>query len=118
MIYFGLNVDMFQPSSTNLIVTLLYSTWWGFDYILSFISSIVFFWGFTTLFIKVLPRYQKLLSKISEMIVGDAAKFSTLSSSRNLKKTGATIFMVALIVSYSRSIGLARLSVYSRGLYG
>jgi len=104
MIYFGLNVDMFQPSSTNLIVTLLYSTWWGFDYILSFISSIVFFWGFTTLFIKVLPRYQNLLSKISEMIVGDAAKFSTLSSSRNLKKTGATIFMVALIVSYSITV--------------
>jgi ABC-type antimicrobial peptide transport system permease subunit len=104
MIYLGLSVDMFEPSSSNLIVTLLYSTWWGFDYILSFISSIIFFWGFTTLFIKYLPRYQRFLSKISEMLVGDVAKFSTISSSRNLKKTGATIFMVALIVSYSITV--------------
>ncbi len=104
MVYLGYTVDMFEPSSSNLIVTLLYSTWWGFDYLLSFIAPIVFFWGFTTLIIRYLPLYQKLLSRISEALVGDAAKFSTLSSSRNLKKTGATIFMVALIVCYSITV--------------
>ena len=104
MIYLGYSVDMFEPTSSNLIVTLLYSTWWGFDYLLSFIAPIIFFWGFTKIIIRYLPLYQKLLSKISEALVGDAAKFSTLSSSRNLKKTGATIFMVALIVCYSITV--------------
>ena len=104
MIYLGYTVDMFRPTSSNLIVTLLYSTWWGTDYMLSFIAPILFFWGFTKLFVQYMPWYQKLLTKISEVIAGDVAKFSALSSSRNLKRTAATTFMVALIVGYSVTV--------------
>ena len=104
MIYLGYTVDMFKPTSTNLIVSLLYSTWWGTDYLLSFIAPILFFWGFTKLFVRYMPWYQKLLTWVAELFVGDAAKFSALSSSRNLKKTVATTFMVALIVGYSVSV--------------
>ncbi len=104
MIYFGLTVDMFKPTSTNLIVTLFYSTWWGTDYLLSFIAPILFFWGFTKIFVYYVPLYQTVLTKFSELFVGDAAKFSALSSSRNLKKIAATTFMVALIVGYSVTV--------------
>ncbi|TRO60683.1 FtsX-like permease family protein, partial [Candidatus Bathyarchaeota archaeon] len=104
MIYLGYTVDMFKPTSTNLIVSLLYSTWWGTDYLLSFIAPILFFWGFTKIFVRYMPWYQKLLTWVAELFVGDAAKFSALSSSRNLKKTAATTFMVALIVGYSVSV--------------
>jgi len=104
MIYLGYTVDMFKPTSTNLVITLLYSTWWGTDYMLSFIAPILFFWGFTKLFVQYVPFYQTILTKLSELIVGDAAKFSALSSSRNLKRIAATTFMVALIVGYSFTV--------------
>jgi ABC-type antimicrobial peptide transport system permease subunit len=104
MIYFGVNVEQFKPASSNLIINLLYSTWWGFDYLLSFIASILFFWGFTTLFVKYVPWYQTIINKISVILAGDVAKFSTLSASRNLKRTAATTFMVALIVGYSVTV--------------
>jgi ABC-type lipoprotein release transport system permease subunit len=104
MIYFSYSVEQFRPTSTNLIVTLLYSTWWGSDYLLSFIAPILFFWGFTKLFVQYVPWYHTLLSKISQIIVGDVAKFSALSSSRNLKRTAASTFMIALIVGYSVTV--------------
>ena len=104
MIYWGVSVDQFDPSSTNLVVSLLYSTWWGFDYLLSFIAPILFFWGFASIFVRYVPWYQTLLSNLSKLIIGDAAKFSTLSASRNLKRTAATTFMIALIVGYSVTV--------------
>jgi ABC-type antimicrobial peptide transport system permease subunit len=104
MLYLGYSVDMFKPTSSNLIVTLLYSTWWGTDYLLSFISPILFFWGFTKLFIQYVPWYYTLLTKISGLFVGDVAEFSALSSSRNLKRIATTTFMVALIVGYSVTV--------------
>jgi ABC-type antimicrobial peptide transport system permease subunit len=104
MIYFGISVDQFRPSSGNLIISLLYSTWWGTDYLLSFIAPILFFWGFTKLFVQYVPWYNTLLTRISQALVGDVAKFSALSSSRNLRRTAATTFMVALIVGYSVTV--------------
>ncbi|MBD3172894.1 FtsX-like permease family protein [Candidatus Bathyarchaeota archaeon] len=103
MIYFGVTVDQFRPTTSNLIVQLIYSTWWGSDYLLSFIAPILFFWGFTKLFVYYVPWY-RVLSKISELFAGDVASYSTLSSTRNLKRTAATTFMVALIVGYSVTV--------------
>lgn len=104
MIYFGLSVDMFRPATSNFIVTLLYSTWWGSDYLLSFIAPLLLFWGFTKLFIQYAPWYQTLLTNIASLIVGDVAKFSALSSRRNMKRTAASTFMIALIVGYSVTV--------------
>ena len=104
MIYLGLSVDMFRPETSNFVVTLLYSTWWGTDYLLSFIAPLLLFWGFTKLFIQYAPWYQSLLTGISSIFVGDVAKFSALSSRRNMKRTAASTFMVALIVGYSVTV--------------
>ncbi len=104
MIYLGISVETFRPETSNLIVTLLYSTWWGSDYLLSFIAPLLLFWGFTKLFIQYAPWYQSLLTKLASLIVGDVAKFSALSSRRNMKRTAASTFMVALIVGYSVTV--------------
>lgn len=104
MIYLGLTVESFRPTSSNLIITLLFSTWWGSDYLLSFIAPILFFWGFTKLFVQYVPWYHTLLTRLAGVFVGDAARFSALSSSRNLKRVATTTFMVALIVGYSVTV--------------
>jgi ABC-type antimicrobial peptide transport system permease subunit len=104
MTYFGITVEQFRPTSSNLILSLLYSTWWGSDYLLSFLAPVLFFWGFTQLFVYYVPWYNTLLTKISQALVGDVAVYSALSSSRNLKRTAATTFMIALIVGYSVTV--------------
>jgi ABC-type antimicrobial peptide transport system permease subunit len=104
MIYTGITVTQFRPTTSNLIITLLYSTWWGTDYLLSFIAPILLFWGFTKLFIQYAPWYQSLLTKFAGIFVGDVAKLSALSSRRNLKRAAASTFMVALIVGYSVTV--------------
>ncbi len=104
MIYFSISVDMFRPSSSNLIINLLYTTWWGSDYLLSFIAPILLFWGITKLFIQYAPWYQTLLTRVAGYFVGEVANFSALSSRRNLRRTAASTFMIALIVGYSVTV--------------
>jgi ABC-type antimicrobial peptide transport system permease subunit len=101
MLAAGITVEQFRPTTSNLIVTLLYSTWWGTDYLLGYVASILLFWGFIKLFIQYVPGFQLSLGKLASLLTGDAARFSTLSSGRNLKRVAASTFMVALIMGYS-----------------
>ena len=104
MLYFGLRVDMLEPSNGNLILTLLYSTWWGTDYLLSFIAPMLLFWGFIKLFLRFVPGFQTTLGALASLVAGDAARFSAISSGRNLKRAAASTFMVALIMSFGVSV--------------
>ncbi|MFA9436233.1 MAG: ABC transporter permease [Candidatus Bathyarchaeota archaeon] len=104
MIYFAITVEQFRPTTSNLVINLVYSTWLGSDYLLSFIAPLLLFWGFTKLFIQYAPWYHSLLTKVAGMFVGDVSKLSALSSRRNLKRTAASTFMVALIVGYSVTV--------------
>jgi ABC-type antimicrobial peptide transport system permease subunit len=104
MLLAGLSVEQYRPESGNLIVNLLYNTWWGTDYILGFISPILFLWGFVNLFLILVPSFQTLLGRVASLFVGDASKFTALSSRRNVRKTAAATFMVALIIGYSTTV--------------
>ncbi|MBN2336381.1 FtsX-like permease family protein [Candidatus Bathyarchaeota archaeon] len=104
MLLLGLTVDQFKPEAGNLIVNLLYSTWWGTDYLLGFIAPVLLFWGFIKLFLKFIPGSITMLGRLASVVSGDAARFSALSSGRNLKRVAASTFMVALIMSYSVSV--------------
>ncbi len=104
MLFLGLRVDMFEPTSGNLIVTLLYYTWWGTDYLLSYIAPILLFWGFIKLFLRFVPGFHMALGELASLVAGDAARFSAISSGRNLKRVAASTFMVALIMSFSVSV--------------
>jgi ABC-type antimicrobial peptide transport system permease subunit len=104
MLLAGLTVEQFRPESGNLIVNLLYNTWWGTDYILSFIAPILFLWGFVNLFLILVPGFQTILGKVAGIFVGESSKFTALSSRRNIRKTAAATFMVALIIGYSTTV--------------
>ncbi|TRO54069.1 FtsX-like permease family protein [Candidatus Bathyarchaeota archaeon] len=104
MLSAGLTVEEFRPSTSNLIVTLLYSSWWGIDYILGYIAPILFFWGLIKLFIRFVPGYQAVIGRLTNVFMGDMAKFFTLISGRNVKRVASTTFMVAIIVWYSVSV--------------
>lgn len=104
MLVLGLTVEQFRPETSNLIVFVLYSTWWGVDYILTYIAPILFFWGATTLFIQHQPWFHVFLDRLARLVVGDAAQPSTLSVRRNPRRTAAAAFMAALILGYSVSV--------------
>lgn len=104
MLSTGLTVEQFRPATNNLIITLLYSSWWGTDYVLGFIAPILFFWGFIKLFIRFVPGYQAAIGRLFNVFVGDVAKFFALISGRNVKRVASTTFMIALIVWYSVSV--------------
>jgi ABC-type antimicrobial peptide transport system permease subunit len=101
MLAAGLTVEQFRPTTSNLIVTLLYSTWWGTDYLLGYVASILLFWGFIKLFVQYVPGFQLSLGKLASLLTGDAARFTAISSGRNLKRVAASTFMIALITGYS-----------------
>lgn len=104
MLFFGLSVDMFEPTRGNLVTTLLYYTWWGTDYLLSYIAPILLFLGFVKLFLRFVPGFHTALGSLASLVAGDAARFSAISSGRNLKRVAASTFMVALIMSFSVSV--------------
>jgi hypothetical protein len=101
MLLLNVSVDSYQPASGEFITFLLYSVWYGMDSILGYIWTILLFWGFTKLFLMYAPQFQNVLSNLASKITGDAAKFTSLSSKRSLKRAGSYTFMVALIISYS-----------------
>jgi hypothetical protein len=104
MLALGLTVEQFRPETGNFIVFLLYSTWWGSDFLLSYITPILLFWGFTKLFVQYFPWFHNALGKIGGGLAGDIVIFSTLSSRRNASRSAAYAFMTALIIGYSVSV--------------
>ena len=104
MLVLGVTVEQFRPETGNLVVFLLYSTWWGVDFILSYISPILIFWGAAKLFVQHLPWFHEALGRLGRLLVGDIAIFSTLSSRRNAGRTAAYAFMAALILGYGVSV--------------
>ncbi len=104
MLMLGLTVGQFRPENPNLVVSILYSTWWGVDYLLSFIAPILFFWGFIKLFTQHVPWFHTFMSRVSQLFAGEVARFSAISSRRNMRRTAAFTFMVALIVGYGVTI--------------
>ena len=101
MLVLNVNIDAYQPTSGDFITFLLYNVWYGMDSILGYIWTILLFWGFTKLFLMYAPQFQNILSNLASKITGDAARFTSLSSKRSLKRAGAYTFMTALIISYS-----------------
>ncbi len=104
MLVLGVTVEQFRPATGNFVVFLAYSTWWGVDFILTYIAPILLFWGFTKLFVQHFSLLPVILERINRVLVGDIAHFSTLSARRNVRRTAASMFMVALILAYGVSV--------------
>jgi hypothetical protein len=104
MMLLGLNVDMFAPSSYNVVVFLLYSTWWGVDLILTYIGPILFIYGSIKLLIQLSGRFHDLIGRAAGLVVGDLSRLSTIRAHRDLRRVASSTFIVAIAVSYSLSI--------------
>lgn len=104
MLVLGVTVEQFRPATGNFVVFLAYSTWWGVDFILTYIAPILLFWGFTKLFVQHFSLLPVILERINRVLVGDIAHFSTLSARRNVRRTAASMFMAALILAYGVSV--------------
>ena len=101
MLVLSVDIVAFSPESGDFITFLLYSVWYGMDSILGYIWTIVLFWGFTKLFLMYVPQFQDILGNVAAKLTGDAARFTSLSSRRSLKRASAYTFMTALVISYS-----------------
>ncbi len=104
MLILGLTVEQFRPATSNLVVFILYSTWWGVDFILTYTAPILFFWGFTKLLIQHSSWFHNFLARLARALIGEKALFSSLSLRRNARRTAASTFMTALIVGYGISV--------------
>jgi ABC-type antimicrobial peptide transport system permease subunit len=101
MLLLNIDINAYSPASGDFFSFLLYSVWYGMDSILGYIWTILLFWGFTKLLLMYAPQFQSALGNIAARLTGDAARFTSLSSRRSLKRAGAYTFMTALVISYS-----------------
>jgi ABC-type antimicrobial peptide transport system permease subunit len=104
MLLLKINLETYRPAEGDFISTFLFTTWYGLDYLLGFVWSILLFYGVTKLFILYAPWFPKLLGYIASLFVGDVSYFTALSSRRNLKRTMAYTFMATLIIAYSYQV--------------
>lgn len=84
----------------NFILMLLIGFWLVIDGILNYIGPLLFFWGFTKLFIQLSLEFQKLTAKFARFL-GDLSVLATKNVRRNPARSAAIAFLIALIVGYS-----------------
>jgi putative ABC transport system permease protein len=104
MLVLGLTVEQFRPVTSNFITFIIFSTWWGVDFILTYIAPLLLFWGITKIVVQHTSLLPRVMEQLNTVVVGDIAHFSALNTRRNLRRTSASIFMTALILAYSVSV--------------
>lgn len=102
---FGFNLVSFLNSTINatgggnfmlslLLVPLAY-----LDLLLNIFGPLLFFWGFTKLFIQNSLKFQQFTSKISK-VTGDLGALASKNVRRNPARSAAVAFLIALIIGY------------------
>lgn len=87
-------------SSGNFIFILLIGIFMFIDGILNYIGPLLFFWGFTKLFIQGSLEFQKVTAKAAKFL-GELGALATKNVRRNPARSAAMAFLIALIVGYS-----------------
>ena len=83
----------------NFILILLVGIFMFVDIILNYIGPLLFFWGFTKLFIQGSLKFQELTAKAAKFL-GDLGDLATKNVRRNPARSAAIAFLIALIVGY------------------
>ncbi|MGQ9530780.1 MAG: FtsX-like permease family protein [Candidatus Bathycorpusculaceae bacterium] len=86
--------------SGNFILILLAGIFMLVDSILNYIGPLLFFWGFTKMFIQGSMEFQELTAKAARFL-GDLGALATKNVRRNPARSAAIAFLIALIVGYS-----------------
>ncbi len=84
----------------NFIITLLVGIWTAIDFVLNYIGPLLFFWGFTKLFIQGSLEFQALTTRVAKFL-GDLGALATKNVRRNPARAAAIAFLIALILGYS-----------------
>lgn len=100
----GINMSMELSrvafGSGNFILILLIMIFLFIDGALNYIGPLLFFWGFTKLFIQGSLKFQELTAKAAKFL-GDLGVLATKNVRRNPARSAAIAFLIALIVGYS-----------------
>jgi ABC-type antimicrobial peptide transport system permease subunit len=103
---FAAGIDMTQLLSRamfaggNFIITLVVGIWIVVDYVLTYIGPLLFFYGFTKLFIQGSIKFQEITTRATKFL-GDLGALATKNVRRNPARIAAIAFLIALIVGYS-----------------
>jgi len=87
-------------SGGNFILILLIGIFMFIDMILNYIGPLLFFWGFTKVFIQMSLEFQELTTRAAKFL-GDLGALATKNVRRNPARSAAIAFLIALIVGYS-----------------
>jgi ABC-type antimicrobial peptide transport system permease subunit len=107
IVMFIFGIDLFQifttrpmPSS-NIIIVIILGIWIFLDYfILNNIGPLLFFWGFTKIFIRGSLKFQELVTRAARFL-GDLGALATRNVQRNPARAASVAFLIALIIGYS-----------------
>jgi ABC-type lipoprotein release transport system permease subunit len=90
-------------SGGNFVLGLLAGLWMFVDLILTFIGPLLFFWGFTKIFIQGSLKFQAATTKIATFL-GDLGTLATKNVRRNPARSAAVAFLIALIIGYAAQV--------------
>ncbi|MGB9853665.1 MAG: FtsX-like permease family protein [Candidatus Bathyarchaeales archaeon] len=104
MFLFGINlVQVFAgapPPFTNIFLIILLGIWIIIDTVLTYIGPLLFFWGFSKIFISGSVKFQELVARAARFL-GDLGTLAMRNVQRNPVRVASIAFLIALIVGYS-----------------
>ncbi|HEY4674938.1 MAG TPA: FtsX-like permease family protein [Candidatus Bathyarchaeia archaeon] len=106
IIMFFLGINLFQMffgrplPFTNIVLMILFGLWLMIDSALNVIGPLLFFWGFTKIFILGSLKFQQLVTRTLRFL-GDLGTLATKNVRRNPARAASVAFLLALIVGYS-----------------
>ncbi|MEM2912023.1 MAG: FtsX-like permease family protein [Candidatus Bathyarchaeia archaeon] len=104
MFLFGINLAQVftggPPPFTNIFLIILLGIWIIIDSVLTYIGPLLFFWGFSKIFIRGSLKFQELVVRAAKFL-GDLGTLATRNVQRNPARAASVAFLIALIVGYS-----------------
>jgi ABC-type antimicrobial peptide transport system permease subunit len=107
IIMFLLGIDLFQMLMQgpmpfgNIFVAVVVGIWVFIDhFILTYVGPLLFFWGFTKIFIRGSLKFQELATRATRFL-GDLGALATRNVRRNPARAASLAFLIALIIGYS-----------------
>ncbi len=87
------------PPTTNIFLMIILAAWIIIDGVLTSIGSLLFFWGFTKIFIRGSLGFQELVTRAAKFL-GDLGMLATKNVRRNPARAASVAFLIAMIVGY------------------
>ena len=104
MFIFGINLAQVfyarSPPFGNIFLVILFGIWIIIDSALTYIGPLLFFWGFTKIFIRGSLKFQEFVTRVARFL-GDLGTLATKNVRRNPARAASVAFLIALIIGYS-----------------